>query len=263
MDAPRRRSSARPGESRWRRMTQFVMVTWDSRGRVGGFLRMIRDVPGPRCAPSRGARIPWVVSTFIVGASLAGFATPVRGQATLGGMSPQCQEMVNGYIQASEKSDGATALSLQNSIRKAGGCGVLAGEAPAGGDPRFVARGAKPNIDANIVACHQSPAECAAQMRRLEQASSPEAQARLMMDAINQGLALGQAMAGVMRAAVPQKTDGYSQKGAFNDCKNLAAASGNYAAAAKCGQRETDMNSLAAPIIKNGVGQGSPGAARK
>jgi hypothetical protein len=95
-----------------------------------------------------------------------------------------------------------------------------------------------PNTDAYVKPCNADQAGCAQAMRQLEQGTSPQAQAALIMHAITTGLELGAAIANGMASVAPQPQGG--GRGQYNTPGN-----------------NTDMRSLAAPPIRGGVGQGS------
>ena len=121
-------------------------------------------------------------------------------QAAGQAMSPQCQQLVSGYIAAARAGDGAKSVAAHNALKQAGGCGVLDKVAPLqqpppAGDSRFESRGATPHLDASAAACDRNPAGCAAAVNQLRQGTSPEAVAALYGNAISIGLQLG-AMAG-------------------------------------------------------------------
>ena len=153
----------------------------------------------------------------------------------------QCQQLAAKYVAAAKANDGPGAIAGYNALKAAGGCGVLdkvppVAAAPAGGDPRFISRGARPGIDSTVGACNASPAECQEAMRQLEAGTSPAAKAALMANAISVGLQLGAAMANGLAAATPQGGGGA-----------VPTVRGN----------NTDYRSLAPAPIHNGRGQGS------
>jgi hypothetical protein len=159
----------------------------------------------------------------------------------------QCQQLAAKYVAAAQANDGPGAIAGYNALKAAGGCGVLdkvpplAAAAPtAGGDPRFISRGARPGIDSTVGACNASPAECQEAMRQLEAGTSPAAKAALMANAISVGLQLGAAMANGLAAAAPPGGSGGGGGG-------QPTVRGN----------NTDMRSLAPAPIHNGRGQGS------
>ena len=149
---------------------------------------------------------------------------------------------MSNYVGAAQANDGQRALAGYNALKAAGGCGVLSkvdkgapvAQAPAAPAPAFPTRRGTPNTDAYVQPCNADQAGCAQAMRQLEQGTSPQAQAALVMHAISTGLELGAALAGGLSAAMPQGGGQYNTPG-----------------------NNTDMRSLAAPPIRRGVGQGS------
>ena len=161
-------------------------------------------------------------------------------------MSPQCQKLVGDYVAAARAKDGPRALAGYNALKRAGGCGVLQKvdrplpkvKGPPPNDPRLLARGATPLTDDVVGRCDASPAECAARVRQLQQGTSPEAKAALTNHAIGVGLELGNAMSSGLLVARPP---------AVNQGRVAGPRGPN-----------TDMNSLAGPIIRSRPAQGAP-----
>jgi hypothetical protein len=124
-------------------------------------------------------------------------------------MSPQCQQLVSNYVSAAQANNGPGAVAGYNALKSAGGCGVLAKfdrpppAVPAPADD-LPSRGATPLSDQVIGGCAQASDGCAAQVRQLQAGVSPEAQAAVVMNAIQIGLQLGSAMASGIAAAQPQ-----------------------------------------------------------
>jgi hypothetical protein len=160
-------------------------------------------------------------------------------------MSPQCMQLVQNYVQAAQANDGSRALAGYNSLKAAGGCGVLEKvdrpmpqEAqPAQGDARFAKRGETPLSDSTVGACDLSPAECAARVQQLRQGISPQAQAAVISNAIGIGLQLGTMMGNAMALGVP-------------------AGSGGGGGGA--GGSGTNMNSIGPGPVRSTYGQGGP-----
>jgi hypothetical protein len=167
---------------------------------------------------------------------------PPQAQPQQPPMPADCQQLVSNYVGAAQANDGQRALAGYNALKAKGGCGVLnkvdkgapVAQAPAAPTQAFPTRRATPNTDAYVQPCNADQAGCAQAMRQLEQGTSPQAQAALVMHAISTGLELGAALAGGMAAGMPQGGGQYTTPG-----------------------NNTDMRSLAAPPIRRGVGQGS------
>jgi hypothetical protein len=142
-------------------------------------------------------------------------------------MSARCQQLVSNYVSAAQANDGPRALAGYNALKSAGGCNVLdkVDRAPppvAGGDSRFISRGARPNIEGTIGACDRATDGCAEAMRQLEQAASPAAQAAMIMNAVQVGLELGAAMASGLAAMQPRGGGGGGTN--YNSIGNRPAA---------------------------------------
>jgi hypothetical protein len=112
---------------------------------------------------------------------------------------PGCQGIINDYIVAAEAGDGGRAASAYGDLRRAGGCGVLdkaeqqlkTQGAGAGGDSRFVTRGATTNIDNTFGACDKLPEQCDQLASQLKAGTSSAAIAALYSNAIGIGLQIG------------------------------------------------------------------------
>jgi hypothetical protein len=162
-------------------------------------------------------------------------------------MSPQCMQLVQNYVQAAQANDGSRALAGYNSLKAAGGCGVLEKvdrpmpqeAAPAQGDARFVRRGETPLSDSTVGACDLSPAECAARVQQLRQNISPQAQAAVISNAIGIGLQLGTMMGNAMALGVQAGNVGGSVGGG-------------------AGGGGTNMNSIGPGPVRSTYGQGGP-----
>jgi hypothetical protein len=170
--------------------------------------------------------------------------TPPQQQAQ---MSPQCMQLVQNYVQAAQANDGSRALAGYNSLKAAGGCGVLdkvdrpmPQEAPpTQGDSRFVTRGPAPLSDSMVGACDLSPAECAARVQQLEQGISAQAKAAVISNAIGIGLQLGTMMGSAMTLGV--------QAGSVGGSVGGGAGGGG-----------TNMNSIGPGPVRSTYGQGAP-----
>jgi tetratricopeptide (TPR) repeat protein len=151
----------------------------------------------------------------------------------------KCQGLVQNLVNAAKANDGPGAKASYDALQQAGGCGVVS-TAPSSPvtpapDPRFAARGDTPMIDQTFGACDQQPERCDQVANQLKAGTSSAAIAALYANAIGIGLQLGAGMAqGMASMQQPQM--------------NVRVPSG----------RQTDMRSLAAPPIRNGVGQGAP-----
>jgi hypothetical protein len=162
-------------------------------------------------------------------------------------MSPQCMQLVQNYVQAAQANDGSRALAGYNSLKAAGGCGVLdkvdrpmPQEAPSSqGDARFVDRGNTPLSDSTVGACDLSPAECAARVQQLGQSISAQAKAAVMSNAIGIGLQLGTMMGSAMTLGVQAGSVGGSVGGGT-------------------GGGGTNMNSIGPGPVRSTYGQGAP-----
>ena len=172
--------------------------------------------------------------------ALGSAPTPASVQINVPPMSDRCRGLVQTLVTAAKANDGPGAKASYDSLQQAGGCGVVqasGNSSPAPqADPRFVSRGDTPMIDQTFGACDQQPERCREIADQLKAGTSPAAVAALYANAIGVGLQLGATMAqGVaaaqqLNARVPSVPSGSS----------------------------TNFNSLAGPIIRNGVGQGAP-----
>jgi hypothetical protein len=140
-------------------------------------------------------------------------------------MSARCQKLVGDYVKASEANDGPRALAGYNALKAEGGCNVLdkvdTGAPTASAEP-FPTRRGNTLTHQYVDACAADPAGCAQAVRQLEQGTSPEAKAALMMHAISTGLELGAAIAGGMAATMPQGGGGGGTN--YNSIGNRRAA---------------------------------------
>ena len=158
-------------------------------------------------------------------------------------MSAQCQALVKNLVAAAESNQGAKSNAGYNSLKQAGGCGVLdkfdrAPPPAAGGDSRFVARGSTPLSDGVMGSCDSAPDECAARVQQLRAGTSPEAVAALWTNAIGIGLDIGNALASGMVAGMPSYTGGGGA---------VRGPSGG-----------SDMSSIGNRPVRSTYGQGAP-----
>jgi hypothetical protein len=173
--------------------------------------------------------------------ALGSAPTPASVQITVPPMSDRCRGLMQNLVTAAKANDGPGAKASYDSLQQAGGCGVVpasGASAPAPqADPRFVSRGDTPMIDQTFGACDQQPERCNEIADQLKEGTSPAAVAALYANAIGIGLQLGAEMAQGVAAAQQ-----------LNAPRSMPMPSA----------RQTDMRSLAAPPIRNGVGQGAP-----
>lgn len=169
-------------------------------------------------------------------------AQPQRSRPPAPAMTAQCQQLVSSYVAAARAGDGPKSVAAHNTLKQAGGCGVLdkvapLQQAPAAGDDRFVSRGATPHLDASAGACDRNPAACSAAVNQLRRGTSPEAVAALYSNAISIGLQVG-ALAGqgvlMMQQQNVQSGSGAVQGGGSN------------------------MNSIGPGPVRSTYGQGAP-----
>ena len=154
-------------------------------------------------------------------------------------------QLVQNYVQAAQANDGSRALAGYNSLKAAGGCGVLdkvdrpmpQEAAPAQGDARFAPpRGPTPLSDSTVGACDLSPAECAARVQQLGLGISAQAKAAVMSNAIGIGLQLGTMMGSAMTLGVQAGSVGGGGGGGGG----------------------TNMNSIGPGPVRSTYGQGAP-----
>ena len=172
--------------------------------------------------------------------TVSGATGAPSGQSAGPPMSAKCQGLVQNLVTAAKVNDGPGAKASYDELQKAGGCGVVSASAPTPAapapDPRFVSRGDTPMIDQTFGACDQQPERCNQLADQLKAGTSPAAIAALYANAIGVGLQLGAEMAQGLAAA-----------------QQLNARAPNIPSG-----RQTDMRSLAGPIIRNGAGQSAP-----
>lgn len=160
-------------------------------------------------------------------------------QANAPPMSDKCRGLVQDLVNAAKANDGPGAKASYDALEQAGGCGVVSAApsppATPAPNPQFVTRGDTSNIDGTFGACDQQPERCDQVANQLKAGTSPAAIAALYANAIGVGLQLGAEMAQGMAALQQPQI-------------NMRVPSG----------RQTDTRSLAAPPIRNGVGQGAP-----
>jgi hypothetical protein len=150
--------------------------------------------------------------------------------------NPNCQAIIQNYVSAARANDGPNLSAGLIALKQAGGCGVLKDAAAADADPRFLSRGDTPMLDQTALACDQHPQECAQIAAQLKAGTSSGAIAAMYSNAIGIGLEVGLAMGQGVLAA---------QQASIPTPRHV----------------QSNMNSLAAPRVRNTYGQGSPSRA--
>ena len=158
-------------------------------------------------------------------------------------MSPQCMQLVQNYVQAAQANDGSRALAGYNSLKAAGGCGVLdkvdrpmPQEAPsAQGDARFPPRGPTPLSDSTS--------------GRLRSFAGGVRRAR----AAARGGHLGAGEGGG-----DEQRDRYWPAARHDDGQRHDARRSGRQRRGRCGGGGTNMNSIGPGPVRSTYGQGAP-----
>lgn len=173
----------------------------------------------------------------------SGRSAPPPANAAGSAMSAQCQALVQTYVAAAQANDGENALKGYNALKQTcpdvlNTASQQIGVAQPNNSP-FPTREGGGMADALMRQCLSADDSCTATANALSGGTSSAARGALLMQSVNFGLALGNLM--VQGAALGE---------------TLSASHG--AATSLPTYRQPDMSSLAAPPIRNGIGQGAP-----